>query len=972
MFSKRSFGGLLAALSITVLPAARGQLAGMPLSEDYSSIWWAEGFPKVVEGAPWLRVIETGNYVIALNTETLEVPHFGRLGQKRWRDLPAGDLKLEISVAGETYQCKGSRGWSRHGGPRLVEAGRFFQRADVTDLIFESSAGEELSVVARLETVAWPDRLSFIFDAEPGVAPIEAGDQSFGKVGGGFGLDGSNDWVVPESAEIQEDSFTWSFQAFLPKDYRSATKANPWLICRGRNEWGKGNLGIMLQGNRAVATMNVGGGRENQATVNSGRLTTGKWTHFVLSFDGEVMRLFLDGKLAGETKVKGDGKIAKAPMVFGRRGDGSGDGYHLKGVIDEVAYYQGALSPREIVSKKATMNWSFRKDGVASEVRAKAVWKDARLSLFANTNSGAVQSSVGSGRQVVSFFGPEDSEGRLKVEVPGRPVVFEPEYFWHRVNLDQVKPIGKGNDVIEKIPFTLTNASESEQVARLMFEKTGRGFRGRLGSAITGVSAILCDENGEPTGIPIQLSKNWHNESAAGVYKGTWFHGITQVRVPAGKTLKFQVVIANAHWGGVAAASHAQLSLIGWGSNQRWEQSALGCWGESICYEPAQGQANCTITDVRPVMVSPMIGKSSWTWTHNVGGGDFFRVFDKSGKKLAHESVKITAHRQGPCLTEVEFAGRIGKGIEHSVTTSLARTDDLVRGCYRLRMDVKEQVEFSRFVVFQVGADTYNFTREGRVIFGNETGKVLGRKIEPGKMGYRMKPLLIDGQTPWVSLEQGKPANPQNDKGAWANRGIVVREWNARVGGKTVDCHFAEHGIVRGSSSYSTMDLVLPAGMTRLDPGDFVEVVVEYIVMPQNAGDYYGPNEFLKSALSTHGGAWQMIHREALRNHRIVVVDEGKVERTFPDVRVKSDNDRANVLLRGGLGYVPVTFTGLESHDGFVLKVNGEVVDQGVHGDDFWQTDYDDKTKTWSRTYNLPRDGRRRAEITLEPAPSVK
>lgn len=607
---------------------------------------------------------------------------------------------------------------------------------------------------------------------------------------------------------------------------------------------------------------------------------------------------------------------------------------------------------------------------MASEVRPKVDWKDARLSLFASLPTGPFLSSVGPGRQVVSFFGRDysrNSRPELKVEAPGCPVVFEPEYFWHRVNLDQVTPIGKGNDVIERIPFTLTNPGEREEVARLMFEKTGRGFRGRLGSPITGVSAILCDENGEPTGIPVQLSKNWHNESAAGIYKGTWFHGITQVRVPAGATLKFQLVIANAHWGGVAAASQAQLSLIGWGSNQRWEQSALGCWGESICYEPGQGQANCPITDVRPVMVTPMKGKEQWSWTHNVGGGDFFRVFDKSGKRLAHQSMKTITHRQGPCLTEVEFAGRIGEGIKHSVTTSLGRTDDLVRGCYRLRMEVTKEVEFSRFVVFQVGADTYNFTREGRFVFGDETGKLFEKKIEAGKEGYRTKGMAIEGETPWVSLEQGKPANPKNDKGAWANRGIIVREWNARVAGESVDCHFAEHGMIRGRSEYSTVDLVLPPEITRLQSGDFIEAVVEYVVMPQKMEDYYGPNEFLKGALAAYGGTWKMIHREAIGNERIVGLDEGLLERTFPDVRVRCKNDEAKFKLRGGLGYVPVTFTGLSRHDTFVLKVNGQVIDQSVHGNDFWQTDYDVKTKTWSRTYNLPRDGQREVEVVFGP-----
>ncbi len=970
MSFKSSLGGMLTAASAMMFSNVGAQLVGMPKPADHSAIWWAGGFPPVVEGAPWLRVIETGEYALALNTETLKVPHFGSLENKKWSELPAGDLKLEISVAGKSYQCKGSRGWSRHGGPRLVEAGRFFQRADVTDLIFESPTGEKLNVDARLETVAWPDRFSFVFDAKPGFVPMVAGDQSFGKVGGGFGLDGTNFLSVQKLKEFNPNSFTWVFWAFVPEDHDSATKAIPWLMTDGRNEAMDGNLGVYLSRGKAVATINVGGGRDNQVRATSENLRIGKWNHFMLSYDGKEMRFHLNSKRAPGGQVGKARKDPKNDVIFGRRGDDSGDGYHFVGIVDEVQFFHGVIDPKGLGQAKPVRELGFRKSGRASEVRPKEVWDDATLSLFASMQTGPFLSSVGPGRQVVSFFGPEESESaspQIKVGAEGCPVTFEPEYFWHRVNLDQVKPVGEGNDVIERIPFSLSNPGKSDQNARLMFEKTGRGFRGRLGSPITGVSAILCDEKGKPTGIPVQLSKNWHNEAAAGAYKGTWFHGITQVRVPAGRTLKFQLVIANAHWGGVAAASHAQLSLIGWGSNQRWEQSALGCWGESICYEPAQGQANCTITDVRPVMVNPMSGKGQWSWTHNVGGGDFFRVFDAHGKRLAHREMKTTTHRQGPCLTEVEFSGRVGNGIEHSVTTSLARTDDLVRGCYRLRMDVTKEMEFSRFVVFQVGADTYNFTREGRFVFGDETGKLFEKKIEPGKNGYRIKGLGIEGETPWVSLEQGKPANPKNDKGAWANRGMIVREWNARVGGESVDCHFAEHGMIRGRSEYSTVDLVLPPEITRLQPGDFIEAVVEYVVMPQKMEDYYGPNEFLKGALAAYGGTWKMIHREAIGNERIVGLDEGLLERTFPDVRVRCKNDGAKITLRGGLGYVPITFTGLSSHDGFTLKVNGKVFDQSVHGNDFWQTDYDVERRSWSRTYNLPCDAREELRIGFGP-----
>ena len=273
-------------------------------------------------------------------------------------------------------------------------------------------------------------------------------------------------------------------------------------------------------------------------------------------------------------------------------------------------------------------------------------------------------------------------------------------------------------------------------------------------------------------------------------------------------------------------------------------------------------------------------------------------------------------------------------------------------------------MDFSRFVIFQVGADTYNFTREGRFIFGNEAGMILEKMTEPGGDLYRMKPTLIPGKMPWISLEEGKPANPKKASGAWANRGIIIRAWKARLGGKDAAPHFSERGVTRGKAFSSTIDIVPPKGVSRFESGDFVEAVIEYLVVPQKAPDYYGPNVALRGALEEDGGSWKMIQREAQGNRRNVRAMKGELVRTFPDVRIRCEDNIARVKLSGGLGYVPVTFANLTRYDGFVLKVGGKVVDQSVHGKDFWQTDYDANSKTWSRTYNFPRDGQ--GEVLVE------
>ena len=43
-----------------------------------------------------------------------------------------------------------------------------------------------------------------------------------------------------------------------------------------------------------------------------------------------------------------------------------------------------------------------------------------------------------------------------------------------------------------------------------------------------------------------------------------------------------------------------------------------------------------------------------------------------------------------------------------------------------------------------------------------------------------------------------------------------------------------------------------------------------------------------------------------------------------------------------------------EKDQGQTCWVDGHLLDQSVHGDDFWQCNYVPAEKSWSRTFNLP------------------
>src|SRR5207247_7160835 len=105
------------------------------------------------------------------------------------------------------------------------------------------------------------------------------------------------------------------------------------------------------------------------------------------------------------------------------------------------------------------------------------------------------------------------------------------------------------------------------------------------------------------------------------------------------------------------------------------------------------------------------------------------------------------------------------------------------------------------------------------------------------------------------------------------------------------------------------------------------------------------------------------VQREAARTALQVASRKGNVQRSYPLVLSVNRKGEASCTLSGGIGYVPVTFTGLSFYRGFGLLVDGQRLDQAVHGNDFWQTDYDEIRQQWRLTYNIIRDGQGSARL---------
>ena len=454
-----------------------------------------------------------------------------------------------------------------------------------------------------------------------------------------------------------------------------------------------------------------------------------------------------------------------------------------------------------------------------------------------------------------------------------------------------------------------------------------------------------------PSGQHIQLSKNWHRDKAH-KFQGTWYRGFTVLNIPTGQTREFQYLSVNALWKGLPAASHNQLSLTGYKGhrNHLWEQSALGAWGESICYDPEHGLAT-SITDVRPLMVKSMGSNAKWSWTNNVGGGEFFSVYQNGqSKQLPHVKVKTTHLRNCPLLTEVNYSSELlGGAATLSYTASLSRTDDIVRGIYNVEYKVLKDIKFDRLVLFQVGSDSYNYTNEKEFAVGH--GPTLTKKwtASPGGNQYKSAAIKLDQKHPWVAMYK---ATPQKS-GAGASRGIIIRSWEAQSQGKKISAWARERSVDLGRRQVSIADITLNPELKELKAGDTIKACFEMVIIPQFFKDYYGPNQGLQFALKKFENDWPMISREAEQNKQTLTMKKGSIIRKRPLV-IAVDNNRAEFSLEKGLAFQPVTFTGISSKSKGILEIKTAKGWEKCSQSDFYQSDYNNKSKSWEYSFSMP------------------
>ena len=966
----------------------------LPLSErDYTFGYWLNGMRKHQDDlSPDVLCLETGYYGFTLDLADFSQARFGTFeqaldytealhaGATRLQPLQPTELAIELESKGRVFRavaCQAGERRFRNGrhleDAWLWESGRWAQHYELRGLKFEDAKGQALALNGSLNLVAWPESLSLTAEVAP--THVYGDGLHLGVEQNGLCVI-DQPWQLPHEARLESPELTVECWVKIPEQLESQKKG--YLLTKNGNGQG-GHYRFDIHHGLVSATMNAGRGVNSSLSISQrqGSFRANAWNHLALSYDGTRMRFYINGRLQGSKDIQRRGRIGKGPLSLGQRADGKGGA--TAAVFDQVRVWNRALTAAELqahtkqpqrLTQRGGLQYeeNFDADGPHGVVTPQ--WQDVTMRVCVQNAAHRWQAekqvagiwSVGDAQQLslncnLQVESVEEAPVSIKVSTAkggSYPVRFDPAYNCYVAEVHKVKRGWRGGytDIrnYDEFDLEVENAGPSTVKVPFLLDL-------RKPAQITGLCPILCDADGVPTGIPVQLSKNWHDAKL-----GAYFRGYLQLPAAPGKsTYKLRLVYG--FYGTLPSASHAQLSLVGYGGSGRWDQLAIGCWGETICFDMDMSCTDVAITDVRMLMARNGKRGKQWAWTDAGWGGDWLCVKDATQRKHYFSEIKTAYVAHGPCLSEVRYDGNYGSqrevGVEAKVQT--LRTDDFARTFQTFKYTFERELSAEGSWLFKMGRTPNSVSPQ--IAYGNAAGllrhETVPTTLRPGDL--YLDRVSLQGEAPWWVGFPGGILTNGRDWGT-GSRAWIIRSYRANFGGR----EYRQPSIsmpVRQVDPQGrvNLDLLLtpPAGVSQFLPGDSVEIEVEWVTLHREADDYYGPNEAYRQHLTEHPHSWRTIQREAVGNDLRVHVRGGALLHRYPII-IQTDAPEVHAQIQGGCGKVPIRFEGLKSATGYTLYqvVDGQalVFDQSVHGNDFWQTDFDVKSNSYTRTYNLPLD----------------
>jgi hypothetical protein len=168
---------------------------------------------------------------------------------------------------------------------------------------------------------------------------------SDGRHGGALSFDGEDDWVSVPDADSLDVTSGMTLEAWV----RPSALDSTWRTVLFKERTGNLSYGLYADRNTGVPDAQVFHDRAHEAdAVDS--LRRDEWAHLAATFDGNVLRLFVNGSQAAELEVPVPIETSDGELHIGGNAVWT---EWFAGLIDDVRVYDRPLDPSEIESDMA-------------------------------------------------------------------------------------------------------------------------------------------------------------------------------------------------------------------------------------------------------------------------------------------------------------------------------------------------------------------------------------------------------------------------------------------------------------------------------------------------------------------------------------------------------------------------------------------------------------------------------------------
>jgi hypothetical protein len=178
-----------------------------------------------------------------------------------------------------------------------------------------------------------------------------------GRVGQAFSFDGVDDrFEVPDHPSLTPAQVTVEGWVRIDAFAVAPGSGAPELTLLTRADVVNATLGgyeLLVDvstgdpGSNRFKFMIVSGTGPLDVAFSTTRVVLGRWYHLAGTFDGQAVRLYVDGVLEGETPLSTPISYGAHPLVLGASGDPA-DPRAIRGSLDEVTIYGRALTDEEV------------------------------------------------------------------------------------------------------------------------------------------------------------------------------------------------------------------------------------------------------------------------------------------------------------------------------------------------------------------------------------------------------------------------------------------------------------------------------------------------------------------------------------------------------------------------------------------------------------------------------------------------